>query len=237
MSPTTAAATAGIRLNDPTLRRTADAALNRQSASVDSADELLIKPKLSMDKFREQWVDKSREQDRGDEWGREKENSEPQLNREDSDDDNNMKIDDSTTSNSSSSMETDDSQTSNSSSSSDSLALSSSSESSQSNSTAQQEQQYHRESPTESTSAKRLDYSHQEPEESQDDTDDTSECSGGTVIANDFPDPPPNATEEEMNRYYWLVCYGEKAQSMMEERGAVELRSAPAKSWLVDETL
>jgi hypothetical protein len=61
-----------------------------------------------------------------------------------------------------------------------------------------------------------------------------AECSGGTVVANDFPEPPQDATEEEMNRYHWEVCYGEQARSMMEERqqsAAKGLRSAPSKSW------
>jgi uncharacterized phage infection (PIP) family protein YhgE len=67
-----------------------------------------------------------------------------------------------------------------------------------------------------------------------DDEDSSSESSGGTVVANGFPEPPQNATEEEMNLYYWEVCYGEQAQSMIEEKqqsAAEGLRSAPPKSW------
>mmetsp|Transcript_14018 Transcript_14018/g.25300 ORF Transcript_14018/g.25300 Transcript_14018/m.25300 type:complete len:1244 (+) Transcript_14018:189-3920(+) len=39
--------------------------------------------------------------------------------------------------------------------------------------------------------------------------DDYSEASGDTVVHNDCPPPPPpNATQEDLNRYYWEWCYG-----------------------------
>lgn len=70
--------------------------------------------------------------------------------------------------------------------------------------------------------------------EGEDIDDDGTECSGDTVVHNDFPSPPKNATEEEMNLYYWEVCYGERAQEMkssLEKQKREGLRSAPAKSW------
>ena len=100
--------------------------------------------------------------------------------------------------------------------------------------------------------AKRLQYSNEEPhseydaynsnnednnnDDDEEDDDICSECSGETVIANDFPPAPQNATQEEMNLYYWEVCYGDEAGEMMERakrRGGDGVKSAPAKSWLV----
>jgi hypothetical protein len=172
---------------------------------------------------------------------RDKENSEPQRDSWDSNCSEEMEIDDSIDSNDSR----------------DSLALSSSSESSASQltdtcATALHSELYNVErgvlsSQVDTGPAKQLRYNTTETNsngrsnelegediEDEDDDDACSECSGGTVVANDFPEPPQDATEEEMNRYYWEVCYGEQAKSMMEERqqsAAKGLRSAPSKSW------
>ena len=119
-------------------------------------------------------------------------------------------------------------------------------------STAQTDQRNEREIPSfADSSAKRLQYNHSSNVDDNDSSpgtgtsssddldgedieDDGTECSGGTAVHNDFPSPPNNATYEEMNQYYWEVCYGERAQEMMdslEKQKREGLRSAPAKSW------
>lgn len=177
-----------------------------------------------------------------DESNREKENNAPPRNSTDAScsDDN---------------METDDSTISNGSGSTDSLALSSSSSTSDGGASfipittpATRPERHDRERGVSSLidSAKRLQYNNEDESnysetneeelEGEDIVDDDTECSGGTVIASDFPEPPVGASEEEMNRYYWMVCYGENAKEIMEslEKERKEgLRSAPAKSWLV----
>lgn len=55
---------------------------------------------------------------------------------------------------------------------------------------------------------------------------DASECSGDTVVAIEIEKPPAGATQEELNQYYWEICYGP---------GYVPpptvLKSVPTKSW------
>eukprot|EP00985_Skeletonema_marinoi_P024064 scaffold16474_cov99-Skeletonema_marinoi.AAC.1 len=54
--------------------------------------------------------------------------------------------------------------------------------------------------------------------------DDGSDCSGDTVVA--MEKPPAGLTQEELNKYYWEICYGP---------GYVPpptvLKSVPTKSW------
>ncbi len=86
-----------------------------------------------------------------------------------------------------------------------------------------------------------------EYDDDDDSDDDCSEDSGDTVAHNDCPMPPPNATQEEINRFYWIWCYGpiitegidegvkrcgsENKFSMGGGCGRSVLRSAPTKSW------
>ncbi len=77
----------------------------------------------------------------------------------------------------------------------------------------------------------------EEDDSDSDDYDDESECSGDTVVALDenLPTPPPpNATQEELNQYYWKLCYGADTdfEKLTVEIGTWSaMRSAPAKSW------
>lgn len=226
LSPTTAAATNGLRLNDPAL-----SSVNQQFKLSDQTTQLKRTPANGNSNNMI-----SKEPPFRDESIREKENNEPPHNSIDScSTDDNMETDDSTISNGSGSI--------------DSLALSSSSSDGETSSTPGT-RSYNRERGVSSLihSAKRLQYNNDEDEsncsetnndeelDGEDIEDDDTECSGGTVVASDFPEPPVGATEEEMNRYYWMVCYGENAKEIMEslEKEKKEgLRSAPAKSWLV----
>lgn len=208
MSPTTAAATEEMRLNDPALPR---ADMGRQQSQQQSREE-----PLSVTQPQQQQTTSAIDvSNRG------KENSKPQLNNVDCEDVEMKNL-----------TQTNDRRC-------DSSALSSrSSNTSTLYSSTQPEAQFEKERLPFIDSAKRLHYN--SPEESNSELeediedDDISECSGDTVIANDFPDPPLNATQEEMTRYYWEICYGDHAESMMEERRRMSgLRSAPAKSWSV----
>lgn len=207
------AATSRIRLNDPSLRLPMGDA-NQQLALGAASSGEVMKPlpqqHLSDDSA-------------------EKENSEPRRNSLDSNSSDVMEVD---------STSNDDSE--------DSLAFSSSSDNGASplTSAVNQPNIYEIEqrdvSMVDSGPSKRLNYnSNKEGDDTEElqaediDDDDTSECSGETVVANDFPDPPVDATEEEMNRYYWEVCYGDQAKSLMMQNTGKWLRSAPAKSWLV----
>lgn len=81
-------------------------------------------------------------------------------------------------------------------------------------------------------------------DDDEDDDDDCSEASGDTVVHNDCPMPPPNATQEEITRFYWEWCYGPiidtnttcgmaAADKIGSGGGQIRsmMRSAPAKSW------
>ena len=81
-------------------------------------------------------------------------------------------------------------------------------------------------------------------DDEDDDDDDCSEASGDTVVHNDCPMPPPNATQEEITRFYWEWCYGPiidtnttcgmaAADKIGSGGGQIRsmMRSAPAKSW------
>lgn len=212
LSPTTAAATSGLRLNDPALRQPMGDA-NQQPALVAPRPVDTVK-QSQQQKISAGVVAMS-----------EKENNEPQRSSLDSNSSEDMEIDSSSNDGSG-----------------DSLAFSSSSESGSSSlsDTINQPDSCDNErdvTMADSGPSKRLNYNtsndNAELQGEDIEEDDTSECSGGTVVANDFPAPPENATEEEMNRYYWEVCYGEQAASMMQQSAAKGLRSAPAKSWLV----
>ncbi|KAL9186827.1 hypothetical protein ACHAXT_010547 [Thalassiosira profunda] len=67
------------------------------------------------------------------------------------------------------------------------------------------------------------------------DDDEGSDASGDTVVHNDLPPPPANATREERNRHYWEWCYGplEEGEEAAGARGGGSgMKSAPAKSCL-----
>ena len=83
-------------------------------------------------------------------------------------------------------------------------------------------------------------------DDDEEDDDDCSEASGDTVVHNDCPMPPPNATQEEITRFYWEWCYGPiiaaaattstcgmDADKIGSGGGQIRsmMRSAPAKSW------
>ena len=74
----------------------------------------------------------------------------------------------------------------------------------------------------------------------------SSDASGQTVVHNDCPVPPVNATQEEINKFYWEWCYGKinddsddssvaavKGNNNVLKNGGLGIRTAPAKSWYV----
>jgi len=67
-------------------------------------------------------------------------------------------------------------------------------------------------------------------EEDEDECDDcSSDASGQTIVHNDCPIPPVNATQEEINKFYWEWCYGNDDSDDI--RGSNVFRTAPVKSW------
>jgi len=90
-------------------------------------------------------------------------------------------------------------------------------------------------------------YSSRYDDEEENEYDDcSSDASGQTVVHNDCPVPPVNATQEEINRFYWEWCYGKidndsddssvaavKGNNNVLKNGGLGIRTAPAKSWYV----
>jgi len=90
-------------------------------------------------------------------------------------------------------------------------------------------------------------YSSQYDDEEENEYDDcSSDASGQTVVHNDCPVPPVNATQEEINKFYWEWCYGKinddsddssvaavKGNNNVLKNGGLGIRTAPAKSWYV----
>ena len=83
-------------------------------------------------------------------------------------------------------------------------------------------------------------------EEENEYDDCSSDASGQTVVHNDCPVPPVNATQEEINKFYWEWCYGKinddsddssvaavKGNNNVLKNGGLGIRTAPAKSWYV----
>ena len=59
-------------------------------------------------------------------------------------------------------------------------------------------------------------------------SDDYSECSGGTVVATDeIEKPPEGLTQEELSKYYWEICYGPGNIPPP----TIPLKTLPSKSW------
>jgi len=91
-------------------------------------------------------------------------------------------------------------------------------------------------------------YSSRYDDEEENEYDDcSSDASGQTVVHNDCPVPPVNATQEEINKFYWEWCYGKinnddsddcsvaavKGNNNVLKNGGLGIRTAPAKSWYV----
>jgi len=89
-------------------------------------------------------------------------------------------------------------------------------------------------------------YSSRYDEEENEYDDCSSDASGQTVVHNDCPVPPVNATQEEINKFYWEWCYGKinddsddssvaavKGNNNVLKNGGLGIRTAPAKSWYV----
>ena len=91
-------------------------------------------------------------------------------------------------------------------------------------------------------------YNSQYNDEEENEYDDcSSDASGQTVVHNDCPVPPVNATQEEINKFYWEWCYGKinnddsddssvaavKGNNNVLKNGGLGIRTAPAKSWYV----
>lgn len=71
--------------------------------------------------------------------------------------------------------------------------------------------------------------------EEEDTEDETTNYSDETGVGYDFPEPPKDATEEDMIRFYWEIAYGENYKEIMEslEKKQEMMSITPAKSWLV----
>ena len=89
-------------------------------------------------------------------------------------------------------------------------------------------------------------YNSRYDDEEENEYDDcSSDASGQTVVHNDCPVPPVNATQEEINKFYWEWCYGKinnddsddssvaavKGNNNVLKNGGLGIRTAPAKSW------
>ena len=100
--------------------------------------------------------------------------------------------------------------------------------------------------PDMSTNNNNNQYNSRYDDEEENEYDDcSSDASGQTVVHNDCPVPPVNATQEEINKFYWEWCYGKinnddsddssvaavKGNNNILKNGGLGIRTAPAKSW------
>ena len=91
-------------------------------------------------------------------------------------------------------------------------------------------------------SAKRLHYNNVtvpsseiiEELEEEDTEDETTNYSDETGAGYVFPEPPKDATEEDMIRFYWEIAYGENYKEIiksLEKKQEMMMSVTPAKSW------